>query len=284
MYERLNLTPIKKTQAPKNNVIKRKTYRIQTYSDPSRLVFTSSIFIYTTTAANGIQTAKRVLVVAGLGNGSGTGAATARLFAKQGYSVALVARGAASVDKLAAEINSAGGQVSVPFAVPSYSHDDITAAWGAIHAAFPAPAYAVRAAVFNVSHGVWKPFLDVTPQDVQECLQTSVAAAFAFARGAVLAFKGTGSTRRAGSAARCLGQGAVAESGEGVGKENIHVAHAIIDGGIFTDRSPPELKENYDVRLSPESIAASYLYLVNQDRSAWTWELDLRPAHEKCPV
>ncbi|KAJ3494866.1 hypothetical protein NLJ89_g10720 [Agrocybe chaxingu] len=62
------------------------------------------------------------------------------------------------------------------------------------------------------------------------------------------------------------------------GKENIHVAHAIIDGAILTDRqrdrNSPEWQNNADVRLHPDSIAASYLYLVNQDRSAWTWELD----------
>ncbi|KAF9002184.1 hypothetical protein BDQ17DRAFT_1542485 [Cyathus striatus] len=68
------------------------------------------------------------------------------------------------------------------------------------------------------------------------------------------------------------------------GKQNIHVAHAIIDGSILTDQSKncgPEWEKNEDVRLNADSIASSYLYLVNQDRSAWTWELDLRPAHEK---
>jgi len=70
------------------------------------------------------------------------------------------------------------------------------------------------------------------------------------------------------------------------GKENIHVAHAIIDGGILTDRSramkkSEEWEANEDVRLNPDAIAQSYLHLANQERSAWTWELDLRPAHEK---
>jgi len=59
----------------------------------------------------------------------------------------------------------------------------------------------------------------------------------------------------------------------------------IVDGGIATDaaasRRGEEWAANRDGSLSPESIAKSYLYLVNQDRSAWTWELDLRPAHEK---
>ncbi|KDR71636.1 hypothetical protein GALMADRAFT_254017 [Galerina marginata CBS 339.88] len=251
------------------------------------------------------QAAKRVLVVAGVGNGTGTGAATARHFAKNGYSVALIGRerpGSNSVNNLAQEINQGGGQAA-SFAIPSYSHEDLTSAWSSIHTHFPKPDYAIRAAVFNVGHGVWKPFLDITPQEVQDCLQTSVAAAFSFSRGAILAFKenhieeptgkrGTliftgatagirGNVVTSAFAAGKFGMRALSQSlAKEFGKENIHVAHSIIDGAIQVD--PNADKEAVkDGRLRPESIASSYLYLVNQDRSAWTWELDLRPAHEK---
>ena len=67
----------------------------------------------------------------------------------------------------------------------------------------------------------------------------------------------------------------------------MQVSTAIIDGGIITDRAKDRVKnydewsKNEDVRLNPDSIAKGYLYLANQDRSAWTWELDLRPAHER---
>ncbi|KAF5320165.1 hypothetical protein D9611_010381 [Ephemerocybe angulata] len=249
--------------------------------------------------------AKRVLVVAGAGNGSGTGAATARLFAKNGYHVALIARGADSLNKVSEEINAAGGQAA-PFPLKSYSHEDIATTWAAIHERFPKPEYEVRAAVWNAGHGVWKPFLDITPTDVQECLDTGVAAAFAFARHSILAFKEneidptngkrgalifTGATASirgnvvtsafsaAKHGARALSQSLAKE----FGKQNIHVSHAIIDGGILTDRSKADTSFIADdnVRLRPESIAKSYLYLVNQDNSSWTWELDLRPAHEK---
>ncbi|KAF4622359.1 hypothetical protein D9613_009512 [Agrocybe pediades] len=253
------------------------------------------------------QVAKRVIVVAGLGNGTGTGASTARVFAKQGYSVALIARGSDIVDKIAQEINTGGGHAE-RFPIASYSHDDITSAWSAIHAKFPKPEYTIRVALFNAGHGVWKKFLDITPQDVQDCLQTSVAAAFSFARGAILAFKDndlelpngkrgtlifTGATASARGnvttsafAAGKFGLRALSQSlAKEFGKENIHVAHSIIDGAIATQRQKDihdaEWAANDDVRLSPDSIAHSYVYLVNQDRSAWTWELDLRPAHEK---
>jgi len=54
-----------------------------------------------------------LLVVAGVGNASGTGAATARAFSKAGYAVALIARGADSLKTLAEEINSSGGDVRI---------------------------------------------------------------------------------------------------------------------------------------------------------------------------
>jgi NAD(P)-dependent dehydrogenase (short-subunit alcohol dehydrogenase family) len=183
--------------------------------------------------------------------------------------VALVARGANVVNNLATEINTAGGHVSrlsiidfynahleieqaAPFALPSYSHEDITSTWGSIHAHFPKPEYAIRAAVFNVGHGVWKPFLEVTPQDVQDCLQTTIAAAFAFSRGAILAFRdnkeleeptgkrGTliftgataalrGNVTTSAFAPGKFGVRALSQSlAKEFGPENIHVAHVSI--------------------------------------------------------
>ncbi|KDR71634.1 hypothetical protein GALMADRAFT_794817 [Galerina marginata CBS 339.88] len=250
--------------------------------------------------------AKRVLVVAGVGNGSGTGASTARLFAKKGYTVALIARGTDGVNKLAEEINTSGGHAA-PFPVASYSNDEITSAWTAIHAKFPKPEYIIRVALFNVAYGVWKPFLDTKPEDIQECLQTNVVAAFSFSHGAIKAFKEndieepngkrgallfTGATSSirgnfitSAFAAGKFGVRALSQSlAKEFGKQNIHVSHVIIDGAILMDRQrerqTAEWAANEDVRLSPDSIAASYFYLVNQDRSSWTWELDLRPAHE----
>ncbi|KAF7986680.1 hypothetical protein HWV62_20184 [Athelia sp. TMB] len=190
-----------------------------------------------------------------------TGAATARIFAKAGYNVALVARNADSLEKLAEEIQGTGGE----------------------------------------------PFLELTAEEIQESVNTNIIAAFAFAREAITLFKGLelddkgkrgtllftgataslrGNTTTSAIAAGKFGVRALSQSlAKEFGKENIHVAHAIIDGGILTGRArsyvPQEKLENPDALLNPESIGNSYLYLVNQDRSAWTWELDLRPAHEK---
>jgi len=257
--------------------------------------------------------ARPIFVVAGVGNGLGTGAATARLFAKAGYNVALIARSAAPLNKLADEIKSTGGEAG---AFPlesethsgsgSYSPSSLQTAFATIKSRWPASP--LRVALFNAGHNVRKPFLDITPEEVQTSVDTNIVAAFAFAREAILAFKeldieggkgkrGTllftgataslrGNTTTSAFAASKFGIRALAQSlAKEFGKQNIHVAHSIIDGGILTDRSKTyqseEVLNNPDLLLKPENIAEAYLYLVNQDRSAWTWELDLRPAHEK---
>jgi len=254
-----------------------------------------------------------IFVVAGVGNGTGTGAATARLFASVGYNIALIGRTAEQLNKLADEIRSIGveaegfplGSGSEP---GSYTASSIQAAFAAIKSRWPASP--LRVALFNVGCWVRAPFLEITPEQLRESIDIHIIAAFAFAREAILAFKeldideeggkgkkGTllftgatsstrGNTLSSAFSASMFGTRALSQSlAKEFGKDNIHVAHAVLDGGIITDRTktyaPKEVLENPDRRLHPDNIAESYLYLANQGRSGWTWELDLRPAHEK---
>ncbi len=60
--------------------------------------------------------------------------------------------------------------------------------------------------------------------------------------------------------------------------KNIHVAHFIIDGGIASEATGrPAISDPPDRFLSPDAIAEAYLAIHRQHRSAWTWELELRP-------
>lgn len=239
-----------------------------------------------------------VLVVAGVGNGTGTGAATARLFAKNGYSVAVLARNPEHLKNLADSIKADGGDAA-PFPVETYTHDTMKSIFGDIKKHWPESE--IRAAVWNAGYGVWKPFLDLTPEEIKESVETNTIGPFAFARESILAFKdlelneigkrGTliftgatasirGNVTTSGFAAGKHGLRALSQSlAKEFGKQNIHVAHSIIDGGIKTGRRTDN--PSADTSLSPDSIANAYLFLARQDRSAFTWELDLRPAHEK---
>lgn len=247
---------------------------------------------------------KHILVVAGVGIGAGTGGSTARLFAKQGYNVALIARNAKELEATAENIRAAGGSAAA-FPVVKYDYADIHEAFMAIKKHWPGEE--LRVAVYNTGFGIRKPFLETTEDDWKESAQTNIVAAAAFAREAILEFQPLqpnengargnliftsataawrGNVVTSAFAAGKHGLKALAQSlNKEFGKENIHVSHAIIDGTILTDRSRVTRGEEYvnnpNVRLDPDSIAKAYLYLAEQDRSAWTFELDLRPAHEK---
>lgn len=62
--------------------------------------------------------------------------------------------------------------------------------------------------------------------------------------------------------------------------QNIHVAHFVIDGSIRS-HARPDSGENPDSTLDPEAIAQTYLNILHQPRSAWTWEIELRPWVER---
>jgi NAD(P)-dependent dehydrogenase (short-subunit alcohol dehydrogenase family) len=62
--------------------------------------------------------------------------------------------------------------------------------------------------------------------------------------------------------------------------QGIHVAHIVVDGGILSPRRPNP-PDKPDAMLDPDAIAQSYLDLLRQHRSAWAWEIELRPWLEK---
>ncbi|KAI5481389.1 hypothetical protein MNV49_005011 [Pseudohyphozyma bogoriensis] len=251
-------------------------------------------------------------VIAGVGNGTGVGASTARLFASKGYSVALISRSADELDKLASSIKASGGEAAA-FPIEAYDHASLASAFTAIANKWPAPG--LRFALFNAGDATWGKFLTIKEEDIKKSVQTNIVGAFAFGQEVVRAILATtgekeveyghrgtllftgataalrGSEGFGAFAAGKFGIRAIAQSvAREYGKEGIHVAHSIIDGSIVTDRglaytaNNPEAQAKYkDNRraLSPDSIAKSYWYLHEQDPSAWTQELDLRPAHEK---
>jgi len=241
---------------------------------------------------------KRIAVVAGVGSGGGTGAAVARRFATTGYKVALLSRNAKSLQGLSDSIKASGGEAA-PFPVSAYSHSEIGKAFEAIKKEWPGDP--IRVAVWNAGDGVWAPFLNISEDQLQKTVAGTVFGPFAFARESILDFKtqelddrgARGTLIFTGATASIRGNVTTSAFASGkfalrslsqslskeFGKENIHVAHAIIDGSIATDRSGKET--NPDKVLYPDAIAEAYEFLSQQHRSAWTWELDLRPAHEK---
>ncbi len=65
-----------------------------------------------------------------------------------------------------------------------------------------------------------------------------------------------------------------------LGPQGIHVAHFVIDGGIASARRPADPAKP-DALLDPDAIAESYMQVLRQPRSAWSFEVELRPWVEK---
>lgn len=190
------------------------------------------------------------------------------------------------LDALADEIKKDGGEAA-SFPLPSYAYKDVLSLFDTVRAHNWGDGKAeLRGALYNAGAAAFKTFLDVSEQDLATSLETHVTGAFAFARGSILAFRDNAIDDRGrrgvllftGATASTRGNtwtSAVAAGKHGLrglsqslakefGKENIHVAHAIMDGMILTNRSLERFAEgeerdkyqaNEDARLSPESIA-----------------------------
>ena len=228
------------------------------------------------------ETYHSVLIV---GAGSGLSASLARLFAKQGMTVALAAR---AVDKLASLAKETNAKT---YACDASQRADVDKLFAALDAAG-----APDVVVYNASYRTRGPVAELDAAEVQKALLISAYGGFlvgqAAARrmlpnkhGAIL-FTGASASVKgyAQSAPFAMGKFALRGLAQSMARElapqGLHVAHFVIDGGIKSARrpTPPDASDSL---LDPDAIAQSYLDVVRQPRSAWTQEVELRPWVEK---
>jgi NAD(P)-dependent dehydrogenase (short-subunit alcohol dehydrogenase family) len=226
---------------------------------------------------------KTALIV---GVGGGLSASVARAFAKAGIKVALAARRSGDLAALAKDV---GGKA---FACDATKLADVTKLFGDVEAALGEP----DVVVYNASYRARGPFVDLNPPEVEKSLIVSAFAGFLVAQqaakrmlahkhGAIL-FTGASASVKgyAQSAPFAMGKFALRGLAQSMARElspqGIHVAHIVIDGGIRSaDRAAPADKP--DSMLDPDAIAQTYLDLLRQQRSAWAWEIELRPWLER---
>jgi len=228
----------------------------------------------------------RVCVVTGVG--PGTGAALARRFAADGYRVALLARDAARLEKLAAEMPGAAA-----FPVDVSDLDALRAVLARVCAELGAPSGLLH----NAVAGGFGTFESVTPEALEQRFRVNVTSLLVLAQelapAMVLAGQGaivvTGNTSAlrgkaafAGFAPTKAAQRILAESlARSLGPKGVHVAYVVIDAVIdvpWTRQAFPDRPDDYFIQ--PSGIADAVHHLVHQERSAWTFELDLRPFGE----
>ncbi len=226
---------------------------------------------------------KTALIV---GVGSGLSASLARLFAKNGMKVALAARRAENLVPLAKETGAKG------FACNSTKGAEVAKLFTDVEAAFGAP----DVVVYNASYRTRGPFVELVPEDVEKALAVTAFGGFLVAQEAAkrmvpkhhgaIFFTGASAGVKGypQSAPFAMGKFALRGLAQSMARElspqGIHVAHFVIDGGIKSERRP-NLPDKPDSMLDPDAIAESYLHLLQQPRSAWSWEIELRPWVEK---
>ncbi len=233
----------------------------------------------------------QVAVVVGVG--AGLGASLARRFADASMKVALAARGETVTGPLAAAINDSGGTAC---SCPTDSSDEtaVLELFGKVESDLGAP----DLVVFNTGSYGRTSVIETSTEDFENCWRSGCLGGFLVgrtaARGMVtrghgtIIFTGATAALRGGAnflnlAAGKFGLRALAQSmARELGPRGIHIAHTIIDGQINGPAHADMTDEIADGKLlEPDAIAETYYQLHIQHRSAWTLELDLRPAVEK---
>jgi NAD(P)-dependent dehydrogenase (short-subunit alcohol dehydrogenase family) len=224
----------------------------------------------------------RALIV---GAGPGLSAALARAFAGAGMKLALAARSVAKLKPLAEET---GADL---FTCNASDRAEVEKLFTDLD-----PGGAPDVVVYNPSYRTRGPFLDLDAKEVEKALAITAFGGFLVAQQAVhrmlphrhgaVMFTGASASVKgyAQSAPFAMGKFALRGLAQSMARElsprGIHVAHVVIDGGIGSERRPvPE--DQPDSLLDPDAIAATYLHLLRQPRSAWTWEIELRPWVER---
>jgi len=221
-----------------------------------------------------------------VGAGEGLSASLARLFARENIAVALAAR---KTEKLGALCRETGAYA---YACDAASADDVERLFGMVEREVGVP----DLVVYNASARARGAFIDLVPAEVAQAILVSAFGGFLVAqqaarrmlpnrRGAIL-FTGASASVKGypQSAPFAMGKFALRGLAQSMARElspqGIHVAHFVIDGGIgsATRTNPPDRPDSW---LDPDAIALSYWNVLQQPRSAWSWEIELRPWVEK---
>jgi NAD(P)-dependent dehydrogenase (short-subunit alcohol dehydrogenase family) len=221
-----------------------------------------------------------------VGAGAGLSASLTRALGKEGVRVALAAR---TVDKLDGLTRETGARA---FACDATKRTEVERLFSEVEVACGAP----EIVIYNASYRTRGPLIDLDPAEVERALAVSAFGGFLVAQqaarrmlpkrhGAIL-FTGASASVKgyAQSAPFAMGKfalrGLAQSMARELGPQGIHVAHVVIDGGIKSARRG-EPGDAPDSLLDPDAIAATYLHVIHQPRSAWASEIALRPWVEK---
>lgn len=229
--------------------------------------------------------AENALIV---GTGRGLSASLARLFASEGMQVAVAARDAG---KLAGLCDETGARA---YPCDAVDPAQVEALFGQVAADIGEPGLVV----YNASNRARGPVEDLDAEAVRTAIEVTCFGGFLVAQAAARRMipGGGGTILLTGASASVKGypnsssfamgkfglRGLAQSLARELQPKNIHVAHFVIDGGILQGADDKRAAERgADAMLLPDEIAKTYLHVHRQHRTAWTWEVELRPWTER---
>ena len=217
-----------------------------------------------------------------VGAGEGISASFARVLSREGMKVGLAAR---NPDKLAALTDEIGG---LAFRCDVTQVDEVERLFAEVDDRLGA----LDVVHYNPSYRTQGALVELDPAEVQRALTVSAFGGFLVAQqaarrmlsqgGGAILFTGASASVKgyARSASFAMGKFALRGLAQSMARElaphNIHVAHFVIDGAVRSARRQ-EPADRPDSMLDADAIAETYLAILKQPRSAWTWEVELRP-------
>ena len=217
-----------------------------------------------------------------VGAGSGLSASLARQCHAAGMQVALAARDGEKARAVAQETGASLHRCDAS------SIEDVAALFAALDASIGTP----DLVVYNPSARLRGPVTELDPEATRAAIETTCFGAFLVAQQAArrMLQRGSGSILFTGASAGVKGfanssvfamgkfglRGLAQSLARELHPQNIHIGHFVIDGGIASERADRQ-DDGSDRMLDPDAIAEAYLQFHNQHRSAWAWEVELRP-------
>jgi len=218
-----------------------------------------------------------------VGAGTGLSASLARLLARHGIRIALAAREPRKLGALCKETRAHA------YACDAAQPEQVAQLFQAVESSLGSP----DLVVYNASARPSGPIETLDPAEVERALAVTAFGGFLVAQeaarrmlrsghGAILLTGASASIKGyPGSAPFAMGKFALRGLAQSLARElaprGIHVAHFVIDGVIARAPQPPGTAS----MLDPDAIAETYFHVIRQPRSAWTWEVELRPWVEK---
>jgi len=221
-----------------------------------------------------------------VGAGSGLSASLARALAREGIKVALASRSTGDLEALVKETGARA------FSCDAAERAQVEKLFAEVEASNGTP----DIVIYNASFRTRGPFVELDPLDMEKSLAVTAYGAFLVAQqaarrmlpkkhGAILLTGASAGVKGyPQSAPFAMGKFALRGLAQSMARElspqGIHVAHVVVDGGIRSAHRP-DPSDKPDSTLDPDAIAESYMHLIYQPRSAWAWEIELRPWVEK---